>query len=47
MDLKSYKKLLFEHLRREIGDEQVIQVMEEIPREAFIPDSNSSDGRGS
>ena len=27
MDLKSYKKLLFEHLRREVGDEQVMQAM--------------------
>jgi protein-L-isoaspartate(D-aspartate) O-methyltransferase len=36
-DLERVKRELFQNLRREIGDERVIRVMEQVPRELFIP----------
>ena len=36
-DIEVAKKRLFETLRRDIDDERVLQVMEAVPRESFIP----------
>ena len=35
--LNNAKEWLFKYLRREIGDEKVIQVMSHVPRELFVP----------
>ena len=37
-DLKKAKKRLFHALRREVGDNTVIEAMERVPREFFVPD---------
>ena len=42
MDYKEARSSLIEHLRREISDEQVLSVMERVPRHLFVPDNNLS-----
>jgi protein-L-isoaspartate(D-aspartate) O-methyltransferase len=37
MSLMEAKARLFQHLRREIEDERVLQAMERVPRELFVP----------
>ncbi len=37
MDTEKAKKKLFRTLRHEIGDERVLQAMEQVPRELFVP----------
>ena len=36
--LQDAKRRLFDRLRREVGDEAVIDAMERVPREAFVPE---------
>lgn len=40
VDLEEAKARLFQHLRREIGDERVLEAMERIPRERFVPSAS-------
>ncbi len=42
MDLEEAKQRLFQHLRREIKDERVLQAMARVPRELFVPSSSRS-----
>ena len=37
MDLSSSREKLFTHLRREVGDDNVLKAMERVPRELFVP----------
>ncbi|MFC1935371.1 protein-L-isoaspartate(D-aspartate) O-methyltransferase [Chloroflexota bacterium] len=40
MNMEEQKRHLLEHLRRDISDERVLQAMERVPREAFIPEAS-------
>ena len=40
MNLKEQKLRLLEHLRRDVSDERVLQAMERVPREAFVPEAS-------
>ena len=40
MDLEEQKRRLLAHLRREISDERLLQAMERVPREAFVPEAS-------
>ena len=40
MDLREQKHRLLAHLRRDISDKRVLQAMERVPREAFIPEAS-------
>jgi protein-L-isoaspartate(D-aspartate) O-methyltransferase len=40
VDLEEAKQRLFQHLRREIKDERVLQAMARVPRELFVPISS-------
>jgi protein-L-isoaspartate(D-aspartate) O-methyltransferase len=40
LDLEEAKQRLFQHLRREIKDERVLQAMARVPRELFVPSSS-------
>lgn len=40
MDLEEAKARLFQHLRQEIRDERVLQAMERVPRERFMPSAS-------
>jgi len=42
LDLEEAKQRLFQHLRREIKDERVLQAMARVPRELFVPSSSRS-----
>src|SRR3990172_1083416 len=36
-DVAAARERLFRHLRQEIGDERVLEAMERVPRELFVP----------
>jgi len=40
VDLNEQKQRLLSHLRRDIPNERVLQAMERVPREAFIPEAS-------
>lgn len=40
VNLEKEREKLLEHLRREISDERVLNVMAKVPREAFVPSSS-------
>jgi protein-L-isoaspartate(D-aspartate) O-methyltransferase len=40
LDLEESKQRLFQHLRREIKDDRVLQAMARVPRELFVPSSS-------
>lgn len=39
MEGEDLRRRLFQRLRREIGDERVVEAMEQVPRECFVPPS--------
>jgi len=39
-DLERAKRELFRHLRRELGDEKVLDAMEQVPRHLFVPEAH-------
>ena len=40
MDLNEQKRSLLAHLRRDISEERVLQAIERVPREAFVPEAS-------